>query len=109
MLSVRVRPGAPALLLLPLLSNQLRHLRVRSDRLDENEVRVETHAVRFVKLFAPLDERVRDLLRFRIPLADDVVDVRQDGMRSAIVLEVAEIHGAVCKEHGLVRSGKLHG
>ena len=51
-----------------------------------------------MKLFAPLDERVGNLLCFRIPLADDVVHVREDGMRCAIVLQVAEIHGAVRKE-----------
>ena len=65
-------------------------------------IRVEVHAIRFVEFFAPLDERVGNLLGLRIGLTDDIVDVRKDGVGGAVILEMAEIYGAVCQKDRLI-------
>src|SRR6516165_848417 len=80
MLSVRVRPGAPLILLLLLLGDQLRHLRVRSNRLDEDDLAgVEVHAVWLMKLLAPL--------RFWIPLADDRIREKLGRLPGQVVVD----------------------
>jgi hypothetical protein len=54
-----------------------------------------------VQFLAPLDKRVGDLLGLRISSAHNVIDIRQDGMRSAVVLQMTEIYGPIAKQHCL--------
>jgi len=58
------------------LSDELSDFRVCAHRLHKNNlIGSEIHAVRFVQLFAPLDEGTLDLFGLGIGLADDVEHV----------------------------------
>jgi len=91
------------------LCNELGDLGGRADGFDEQDLlRVEIHAVGLVEFLATLDEHVAGLLGFWICLRDDVVDLRQHGLMTAVSLQVTEIDGAIGEQNGLEGSGKLN-
>ena len=65
-----------------LLGDQLGDLGIRAYWLDEEKLAgIEIHTVRGVQFFAALYEHIVGLLGIGIGLGDDVIDIREDGMR----------------------------